>query len=83
MAEVKFVSIHDETAELKKEHLLDSGRFGMEGVVVQLMTNLKTTKPPGQVQARSIHSATKVPLVPSRKYMACELFGVLSLESTS
>ena len=43
------VSIHEKTADLKKE-LLDSVRFGVEAVFAQLQSNLKTHKPPGQVK---------------------------------
>ena len=63
----KTVSVHEGIQELKKELLLDSSRFGMEGVIAQLQTNLKTHKSPGQVKPRAIHSATKNPLVPLGK----------------
>ena len=38
----KTVSVHDGSQELRKELLLDSSRFGMEGVIAQLQTNSKT-----------------------------------------
>ena len=34
------VSVHERIQDLKEELLLDSSRFGMEGVVGQLQTNL-------------------------------------------
>ena len=56
--------IHEETTELKKELPLGSARFGTEGVVAQLQTNLKTHKPSGQVKPNTIQSATRNLLVP-------------------
>ena len=41
---------------------------------------LKTHKSPGQVERRAIHSATKNPLDPLGKYVACKLRKVLSRE---
>ena len=76
----KIVSDHEGIQELKKELVLDHSRFGMDGVIAQLQTNLKTHKPPGQVRLRAIHSATKNPLVPLGKYVAWKLRKVLSRE---
>ena len=58
------VSIHEETTELKKQLPLGSARFGMEGVVAQLQTNLKTHKPPGEVKPIAIPSAPRKLFVP-------------------
>ena len=77
---MEVVSIHEETAGLKKELLLDSPTFGMEGVVAELQTNWKTHKPPGQVKPRAIHSATRNPLVPLCEYVACKRRRVQFLE---
>ena len=57
----KIVSDLEGIQELKKELVLDHSRFGMDGVITQLQTNLKTHKPPGQVKLRAIHSTTKNP----------------------
>ena len=61
MAEVKFVSIHDETAELKKEHLLDSeevrdGR-GRCTVDDKLEDNQTTWTSPSQINSLSNESS--------------------------
>ena len=40
----KIVSDHEGIQELKKELVLDHSRFGMDGVIAQLQTNLKTHK---------------------------------------
>ena len=69
----KTVSVHAGIQELKKELLLDSSRFGKEGVIAQLQTNVKTHKTPGQVKPRANHSATKNPLVTLGKYVAWKL----------
>ena len=62
----KNVSDHEGIRELKKELVLDHSRSGMDGVIAQLQTNLKTQKTPGQVKPRAIHSAKKNPVDPSR-----------------
>ena len=73
------VSVHEGIQDLKEELLLDSSRFGVEGVIVLLQTNLKTHKPPpGQVKPKVIHLATKNPLVPHGKCVAWKLRTVLS-----
>ena len=59
------MSDHEGIQELEKELVLDDLRFGIEGVIAQLQTNLKTHKPPRQVKPRAIHSASKTLLVPS------------------
>ena len=76
----KIVSDHEGIRELKKELVLDHSRSGMDGVIAQLQTNLKTHKSPGQVKPGAIHSATKNPLVPLGKYVAWKLRKVLSCE---
>ena len=76
----KIVSDHEGIHELKKELVLDHSRFGMDWVIAQLQTNLKTHKPPGQVRPRAIHSATKNPLVSLGEYVAWKLRKVLSCE---
>ena len=76
----KIVSDHEGIRELKKELVLDHSRSGMDGVIAQLQTNLKTHKTPGQVKPRAIHSAIKNPLVPLGKYVAWKLRKVLSRE---
>ena len=74
------VSIHEKTADLKKELLLDSARFGVEAVFAQLQSNLKTHKPPGQVKLRATHSTTRISLVPVGEYVAWKLRRIISLE---
>ena len=76
----KTSSVHEGIHELKKELLLDRSRFGMDGVIAQLQTNLKTNKPPGQVKPRATDSATKNPMVPLGKYVAGKLRKVSSRE---
>ena len=76
----QIVSDHEGIQERKKELVLDKSRFGMDGVIVQLQTNLKTHKPPGQVKPRAIHSATKNLLVPLGKCVAWKLRKVISRE---
>ena len=66
----KTVSDHEGIQELQKELVLDSSRFGVEGVIAQLQTHLRRHKPPGQVKPRAIHLATKNPWVPDGKYVA-------------
>ena len=61
----KSVSVHEGIQELKKELVLDSPRFGTEGVIAQLQTNLKTHKPPGQGQTQSDPFSNKESVGPS------------------
>ena len=74
------ISDHEGIQELKKELVLDHSWFGMDGVIAQLQTNLKTHKPPGQVKPRAIHSAAKNSLVLLGQYVAWKLRKVLSRE---
>ena len=76
----KIVSDHEGIQEIKKELVLDQSRFGMDGVIAQLQTNLKTHKLPRQVKPRAIHSAAKNPLVLLGQYVAWKLRKVLSRE---
>ena len=69
----KTVSDHEGIQELQKELVFDSSRFGVEGVIAQLQTNLRTHKLPGQVKPRAIHLATKNPLVPHGEYVAWKI----------
>ena len=62
---------------LKNEKLLDSARFGLEGVVAQLQTNLKTL---GQVKTKELTQQQRISLVPVGAYVAWKLRRVLSLE---
>ena len=69
----KTVSVHEGVQELKKELVLDSSKFGMEGVTIaQLQTNSNTHKPRGQVKPRqSDPFSTKESVGPS--WQACVL----------